>query len=175
MARKRDTKLFVMDCRREVAYTSAVVGDLYRDTPLGQTVSRVTFPTKLAYAAQLYGDAKAAGTIDYQYYRDADAGLFGVDPAALDCPDLRYRTSFNATQRLIEKLDSIKDDFQEALLGGGKVNRNFAVAMAMRIAIDQSRGAVRYVKPEMDPDEIMADLYPNHTDEEIAEELESVD
>lgn len=137
-------KKYVMDCRREVAFTSKRVGDIYRARVLGNADVRVTFATKLAYALEVYEAARRKGRVDFEYYKNADASEFGVDEATLDCPDIRYRTSFNASESLVARLDSVKQEIQEFLLGQGKVNRNFAVAILFRIVVDYDRDSVHY-------------------------------
>lgn len=139
------TKKYIMDCRREVAYTSDEVGRIHRKRVLGGAVVRVTFATKIAYALEVYEIVRKKGLVDFEYYKNAAASEFGVTDKTLSCPDIRYRTSFNASPSLIARLDSVKQVIQEALAGQGKVNRNFVVAILFRIAIDFDRDSVHYV------------------------------
>lgn len=138
-------KKYVMDCRREVAYTSQLVGDIYRRRTLGGAVVRVTFATKIAYALDVYNKVSQSGRIDFEYYKTAPASTFGVTDKTLVCPDIRYRTSFNASPSLIARLDAVKQVVQGELKGQGKINRNWVVAMLFRLVIDYDRDLVHYV------------------------------
>ncbi|RSX56544.1 hypothetical protein [Bifidobacterium samirii] len=139
-------KKWDMDCRREVAFTRDAVADLYRENVLGGADVRVTFATCLAYALEVYeAEVSKNGPVDFDFYRKAPASMFGATDETIDCPDIRYRVQFNASPALIERLDKVKDDMQEALSGSGKINRNWVVAIIFRVAIDVARGSVHHL------------------------------
>lgn len=139
-------KKYVMDCRREVAATRKMVAELYKANVLGSADVRVTFPTCIAYALERYAKAREKGRIDFAFYRDAPASAFGVTAETLECPDIRYRTSFNASESLIARIDAVKVEAQAALSGGGKINRNWIVATIFRVAIHEAADTVHYLE-----------------------------
>lgn len=141
------TKKYDMDCRREVAYTSNQVKNIYRQRVLGGNVVRVTFATAIAYALQILNTAIKKGPLDFEYYKKAPASDFGVTDKTLNCPNIRYRTSFNASPSLIAQLDAAKQIIQQALAGQGKINRNFVVAVLFRIVIDYDQNRIHLVEP----------------------------
>ena len=145
-------KRWDMDCRREVAHTRDVVAGLYRADALGGADVRVTFATCIAYALEVYERVTESGPVDFEYYKKAPAAGFGATEEAIDCPDVRYRVVFTASPALVDRLDEVRAEMQAALLGTGRVNRNWAVAVIFRVCIDAARGSVHYAAEGGDSD-----------------------